>query len=72
MSHVQEVDIRFVLHGSVVLIHGLTTVGQEWLDENLGSPETQYWGDAIAAEPRYCGPILYGAQVSGLEVEVIR
>lgn len=52
MSHVQEVDIRFVVHGSLVLIHGLSATGQEWLDETLGAPETQYWGDAIAAKPR--------------------
>ena len=61
-------DIRFENHGSVVLIRGLSARGQDWLEENVGDSETQHWGDAIVAEPRYCEAIVRGAQAVGLEV----
>jgi hypothetical protein len=62
------VDIQFESHGSIVLIRGLSEAGQAWLDENVGNDETQYFGSAIAAEPRYCLAIILGAQREGLAV----
>jgi len=62
-------DIAFENHGSVVLICGLSEVGQEWLTENVGDDETQYFGNAIVAEPRYCSAILHGAIEAGLDVQ---
>ena len=62
------VDIQFESHGSIVLIHGLSEAGQAWLDENVGDDETPYFGNAIAAEPRYCVAIILGAQREGLAV----
>lgn len=61
-------DIAFENHGYIVLIRGLSEAGQAWLDENVGNDETQYFGNAIAAEPRYCVDILLGAQREGLAV----
>jgi hypothetical protein len=62
------IDIRFESHGSIVLIRGVSDAGRTWLDENVGNDETQYFGTAIAAEPRYCVPIVEGARSAGLVV----
>jgi hypothetical protein len=62
------VDIQFENHGSIVLIHGLSEAGQVWLDENVGDSETQRFGGAIVAEPRYCLAIFMGAKDAGLMV----
>ena len=61
-------DIAFENHGSIVLIRGLSKFGQTWLDENVGNDETQYFGTAIVAEPRYCQSIIEGALGAGLGV----
>ena len=61
-------DIQFEAHGSVVLIRGVSEAGKAWLDENVGNDETQYFGNAIAAEPRYCPAIAEGAIEAGLVV----
>lgn len=61
-------DIAFENHGSIILIRGLSEAGQAWLDENVGNDETQYFGNAIAAEPRYCPAVAQGAIAAGLVV----
>jgi hypothetical protein len=61
-------DLIFENHGSIVLIRGVSPAGQAWLDENVGNDETQYFGNAIVAEPRYCLPIYEGAVEAGLVV----
>jgi hypothetical protein len=63
-------DIAFENHGSIILIRGLSEAGQAWLDENVGDDETQYFGNAIAAEPRYVEPIMEGAIEAGLAVRL--
>jgi hypothetical protein len=62
------IDIQFESHGSIVLIRGVSELGQAWLDENVGNEETQHLGTAIAAEPRYCAAVFQGAQHDGLAV----
>lgn len=61
-------DVQFENHGSIVLIRGLSHAGQTWLDENVGDSETQHFGGAICAEPRYCGAVWQGAVAAGLVV----
>ncbi len=63
-----SIDIRFESHGSIVLIRGLSELGQAWLNENVGDDETQYFGNAICAEPRYCAAVWQGAVDAGLTV----
>jgi hypothetical protein len=63
-------DIAFENHGSIVLIRGLSAAGREWLDENVGNDETQYFGSAIAAEPRYIEAIMLGAIDAGLALRL--
>ncbi len=63
-------DIAFEDHGSLVLIRGLSKVGQTWLDNNVGDDETQHFGGAIVAEPRYVEAIAQGAADAGLAVRL--
>lgn len=60
-------DIRIEFHGSITLLRPLTDEGQAWLDENI--EDAPKFGNAIACEPRYIQPIVYGAFADGLEVE---
>lgn len=62
------VDIQFESHGSIILIRAVSKAGQSWLDENVGDDETQYFGNALCAEPRYCAPIFSAARDAGLVV----
>jgi len=39
-------------HGTIVLIRPLTPDAKAWLLEHV-DPEAQWFGDALAAEPRY-------------------
>ena len=61
-------DIQCENHGSIFLIRGVSDAGQAWLDENVGNDETQHFGNAIAAEPRYVVDIAHGAIEAGLVV----
>lgn len=40
-------------HGTVTLIRPLTKAAKRWLQENVHSEGWQWWGDALACEPRY-------------------
>jgi hypothetical protein len=64
----QTSDIAFENHGSIVLIRSLSEAGQTWLDENVGDDETQYFGNAITAEPLYVEALMQGAIDAGLAV----
>lgn len=44
-------------HGSIVLIRPLTSDVSEWLVENV-DPEAQWYGGALACEPRYVEPLV--------------
>jgi hypothetical protein len=67
-SNPELIDIAFENHGSIVLIRGVSAAGQAWLDENIGNDETQYFGNAVVAEPRCCQPIFEAALYAGLGV----
>jgi hypothetical protein len=55
-------------HGSLFLLRPLDSIAKEWMNEHLpmGSPETQFWGEAIVIEPRYLEPIVDGILADGL------
>jgi len=44
-------------HGTIVLIRPTTDDAKAWLDENV-DPEAQWFGGALAAEPRYAEDIV--------------
>jgi hypothetical protein len=67
-SSTTELDFRLENHGSLFLLCPLSSAAKGWTREHLpvGSPETQFWGDAIAIEPRYVAPIVDGIMRDGL------
>ncbi len=60
-------DIQLQNHGSLRLVRPVTDAGREWIDENVDS-EAQWFGGALAVEPRYVQAIVEGMQLDGLEV----
>lgn len=61
-------DLNFSDHGSIILMYVGTDTGQDWVDENIGYEDIICWGDGIAIEARYVGPIIEGAIADGLDV----
>jgi hypothetical protein len=55
-------------HGSLFVLRPLDSIAKAWMNEHLpvGSPETQFWGDAIVIESRYVAPIVDGIIGDGL------
>ena len=60
-------DIEARDEGSLWIVSGGTTLGHDWLEENL-EEEAMRWAGGFVVEPRYVGPILAGACADGLEV----
>jgi hypothetical protein len=65
-----ERDVDLFLHGSINLIRPLTEAAQSWLDEHIDDEDAQYFGDALAIEPRYCPDLVQGMLDDGLAVYV--
>jgi len=61
-------DILVENHGSIFLLRPITSVGQDWLKENVIGEETQAFGNAVACEPRFVTNIVIGARGEGLVV----
>jgi hypothetical protein len=69
-SPTTSVDLLFENHFSLFLIRPISPAGQTWLDENVGDENTLNFGGAVVCEPRYVGPIYFGAQADGLALAV--
>jgi hypothetical protein len=61
-------DFFVANHGSIVILHALTVVAREWVDENLPSDALTWGVDGTVVEPRYIGDIVEGIRAAGLEV----
>jgi hypothetical protein len=54
-------------HGTIYLLRALTERAVTWVNEHL--PEgAQWFGDAVAVEPRFIHDIVVGAVTDGLRV----
>jgi hypothetical protein len=60
-------DFTVTNHGSICLLRALSPACEEWIEEHVGGEETQYFGGAVAVEPRYVAPILEGLEAEGFE-----
>jgi hypothetical protein len=67
-SDLNTPDFELENHGSVFLLRPLNSAAKNWMSEHLpiDDPETQFWGDSIAIEPRYVAPIVDGILADGL------
>jgi len=61
-------DLIFENHFSLFLIRPVSSIGKQWLDENVGDENTLTFGGAIVCEPRYVEAIAHGAIEAGLAV----
>lgn len=67
-------DVRVENHGTIVLLHPCTDAARQWFDEHLTSDEDQFadapqfYGEAVAAEPRYVANLIDGMETDGLVV----
>jgi hypothetical protein len=61
-------DLQVENHGSIFLFRPLTHEAEVWLNENTNAEGWQWFGGALAVEPRYAEDLAYGAQQDGLEV----
>ncbi len=60
-------DVDLARHGSIDLLTPLTPQAQTWMDENI-SNDAQWFGSALAVEPRYAPDIVQGMIDDGLAV----
>ena len=58
-------DIQIENHGSLYLFRPLNDEAKEWLEENT---DGQWWGGALAVEPRYAVGLAEGAAENGLDL----
>lgn len=61
-------DARVANHGSLALVHLETVAAREWVDQHVSS-DAQFFGRALAVEPRYLEDLLIGMSDAGLLVE---
>lgn len=52
---------------SVILLRPLTPVAKQWLTDHMPD-DAQYFGDAVAIEPRYLEDVVDGLTNDGLTV----
>ena len=64
----KQIDIRVENHGSVVLLRPESDRGRNWLKGAIAAESWQWFGGAVACEPRYVADIIEGAQADWLEV----
>lgn len=60
-------DVDLSLHGSIDLLTPLTAAAQAWMKENIPD-DAQWFGGALAVEPRYAPDIVQGMIDDGLTV----
>lgn len=62
-------DFRLDNHGSVVILHALTQVAEQWVEDYLPADRLTWGRTGTVVEPRYVGDIVDGIQNDGLEIE---
>ena len=66
MSH--KPDVKFLDHGSIVMVVPLSPAAKEWVEENLTLESWQWLGGGFSCEPRYAGDLAQGMVDDGLTV----
>jgi hypothetical protein len=69
MEHTADIVVELDAPlATVVLLHGNTAAGAEWLDANVDT-DAQRWCGRVVCEHRYVADVVAGARAAGLEVE---
>lgn len=61
-------DIVIENHGSIILFRPLCRQAKQWLQDSTQAEDWQWFGGALAVEPRYAADLAEGAMDAGLEV----
>ena len=61
-------DVIIENHGSIFLFRPRTGYAADWLRENVASEGWQWFGGALAVEPRYAGQLVCGIEDAGFSV----
>jgi hypothetical protein len=63
------VDLSVSNEGSLYLLRPLTAEGKAWINEHTETEPWQWFGSALAVEPRYIRELVDGATADGLTVQ---
>lgn len=64
-----EMDVFIENHGTIFLIHPISDVAREWIDEHIGPQNGfQPYYPTVISEPRYVFDVVAGMKASGLTV----
>jgi hypothetical protein len=58
-------DFCVTCHGSIIMVRPRTAEAREWLAEHT---DGQWWGGALAVEPRYFEPLAEGIAEAGFTI----
>lgn len=62
-------DFAIEYHGTITLVRPLTDLCRSWLDENVQAEGWQWFGGALAVEPRCMERLYEDMTLDGLEGE---
>jgi hypothetical protein len=62
-------DFSVLDEGSLIIVTPNNEEAQAWLDDNVITGETQFWGRGIVVEPRYYNDLTHGIVGSGFTIE---
>lgn len=60
-------DLKVENHGTIFLVRPVTRAGSQWLADTKPD-DAQFFGSAMAVEPRYVEGVVNAAREAGLEV----
>lgn len=66
----RQPDVTVEHHGSVVLVRPCTRHATAWLTANVHAEPWQWYGGALAVEPRCVSPLVEALSLDGLTVNV--
>jgi hypothetical protein len=62
-----DIDVTVENHGTIALLRPHTEAADAWFADHIGD-DAQWFGNALAVEPRFVGDIIDGLADDGLAV----
>jgi hypothetical protein len=64
-----EPDFSIEYHGTVTLVRALSKACRSWIKANVQEEPWQWFGSALAVEPRYLDALVAGLEEAGFTQE---
>lgn len=64
-------DVEITHHGSICLFRPVSTEARDFFDDRLSGGEYQWFGGALAVEPRYADNIAIALATEGFVVDAL-